>query len=166
LNGELKEEVYVAQPEGFTVKDKEHMVFKLHKALYGLRQAPCAWYSRLDRTLKQLGFMRCAQEQAVYKRGKEGDGIIVGVYVDDLIVTGEDPQAIAIFKQQMMGEFDMSDLGLLSYYLRIEVEQDGRSIAIKQSGYGKKVLIQFGLLDCNAIKTTMHGAKGPATQRS
>jgi hypothetical protein len=80
----------------------------------------------------------------VYKRGKDGDGIIVGVYVDDLIVIGEDPQAIAILKQQMIGEFDMSDLGLLSYYLRIEVEQDGRSIAIKQSGYAKKVLIWFG----------------------
>jgi hypothetical protein len=91
----------------------------------------------------------------VYKRGNDGDGIIVGVYVNDLIVTGEDSQAIAIFKQQMVGEFDMSDLRLPSYYLGIEVEQDGRSIAIKQSGYAKKVLIRFGMMDCNAIKTPM-----------
>jgi hypothetical protein len=66
----------------------------------------------------------------VYKRGKDGNGIIVGVYVDDLIITGEDPQAIAIFKQQMMGEFDMSDLGLLTYYLGIEVEQDAGALQL------------------------------------
>lgn len=60
LNGELEEDVYVAQPEGFIVKDKEHLVLKLRKALYGLRQAPRAWNMWLDRSLKQLGFTRCA----------------------------------------------------------------------------------------------------------
>lgn len=93
LNGELKEDVYVAQPEGFTVKDKEHL------ALYGLRQAPRAWNTRLDRSLKQLGFTRCSQEQAMYIKGKAGPDIIVGIYVDDLIMTGDDPVAIAAFKQ-------------------------------------------------------------------
>jgi hypothetical protein len=155
LNGELEEEVYVAQLEGFTVKNKEHMVFKLQKALYGLQQAPCFWYSQLDQTLKKLHFTRCALEQTVYKRGKDSDDIIVSVYDDDLIVTREDPHAIAIFKQQMMGEFDMSDLGSLTYYLVIEVEQDGRSIAIKQSTYTTKLLIQCGMMDCYAIKTPM-----------
>jgi hypothetical protein len=105
--------------------------------------------------LKKLRFTWCAQEQTVYKRGKDSDDIIVSVYDDDLIVTREDPHAIAIFKQQMMGEFDMSDLGSLTYYLVIEVEQDGKSIAIKQSTYTTKLLIQFGMMDCYAIKTPM-----------
>ncbi|KAL9260160.1 Retrovirus-related Pol polyprotein from transposon TNT 1-94-like protein [Drosera capensis] len=88
LNGELEEEVYVTQPEGFEVKDQKHMVYRLSKALYGLRQAPRAWNTRLDKILKELGFTRCSQEQAVYTRGKGDAALIVGVYVDDLIVTG------------------------------------------------------------------------------
>ncbi|KAJ0936654.1 putative RNA-directed DNA polymerase [Helianthus annuus] len=67
LNGELVEEVYVTQPTGFEIKGKEQMVYRLHKALYGLRQAPRAWNARLDRSLKEFGFSKCAHEQAVYK---------------------------------------------------------------------------------------------------
>lgn len=103
LNGDLQEEVYIAQPEGFVKKGEEHLVLRLSKALYGLCQAPQAWNTRLDKCLKELGFARCMQEQAVYTRGKGQAGVIVGVYVDDLIVTGENPQEIAMFKKQMMG---------------------------------------------------------------
>jgi hypothetical protein len=139
----------VAQLEGFTVKDKEHLVLKLNKALYGLRQALRAWNMWLHRSLKQFGFTRCAQEQAVYTRGKANTIIIVGVYVDDLIVTGKDPVAITAFKQQMMGEFEMSDLGFLTYYLGIEVGQQKAGITIKQSAYARIVLYQFGMVGCN-----------------
>ena len=155
LNGELQEEVYVTQPEGYEVKGKEFLVYKLYKALYGLRQAPRAWNMRLDKSLKELGFTRCTQEQAVYIRGKNCSGVIVGVYVDDLIVTGKDPAAIVEFKQQMLDEFDMSDLGLLHYYLGIEVTQGNGKISIKQSTYAKKVLEQFGMMECNPTKYPM-----------
>ena len=155
LNGELQEEVYVSQPEGYMVKGKENLVYKLHKALYGLRQAPRAWNTHLDRSLKELGFTRCTQEQAVYIRGKNCSGVIVGVYVNDLIITGKDPADITEFKQQMMDEFDMSDLGLLHYYLRIEVGQGNGKISIKQAAYAKKVLEQFGMIECNSIKYPM-----------
>lgn len=89
LNGDLEEEVYVIQPPGFEVKGEEHKVLKLHKALYGLRQAPRAWNSKLDKSLKTLGFERCSLEHAVYKRNQEKGNLIVGVYVDDLIITAE-----------------------------------------------------------------------------
>ena len=158
LNGELQEEVYVSQPEGYMVKGKENLVYRLHKALYGLRQAPWAWNTRLDRSLKELGFTRCTQEQAVYIRGKNCVGVIVGVYVDDLIVIGKDPADITEFKQKMMDEFDMSDLGLLHYYLGIEVGQGNDKISIKQTAYSKKLLEQFGMIKCNSIKYPM-GAK-------
>ena len=110
---------------------------------------------RLDKSLKELGFTRCTQEQAVYIRGKNCSGVIVGVYVDDLIVTDKDPAAIAEFKQQMLDEFDMSDLGLLHYYLGIEVTQGNGKISIKQSTYAKKVLEQFGMMECNSTKYPM-----------
>ncbi|CAM8978529.1 unnamed protein product [Rhodiola kirilowii] len=70
LNGELEDEVYVSQPRGFIEKESEHKVLKLHKALYGLRQAPRAWNTKLDRTLSSLGFERSPLEHAVYKRGR------------------------------------------------------------------------------------------------
>ena len=89
----------MSQPEGFAVKGKEQHVLKLSKALYGLRQAPRAWNIRLDKSLKNLGFTKCASEQAVYKRGNGKNAIILGVYVDDLLVTGSQTQEIEKFKR-------------------------------------------------------------------
>ncbi|KAG6531025.1 hypothetical protein ZIOFF_004795 [Zingiber officinale] len=111
-------------------------------------------------SLKELGFKKCNQEHAVYTRGKREASILVGVYVDDLIVTGRSTEGINKFKQQMMTEFDMSDLGLLSYYLGIEVEQQKSRILIRQSAYAKKILSQFQMSDCNATKQPME----PKTQ--
>ena len=145
LHGDFEEEVYVSQPEGYAVKGKEQHVLKLSKALYGLRQAPRAWNVKLDKSLKKLNFRRCLCEQAVYTRGTRSNTVILGVYVDDLIVTGGNADQISLFKRQMMIEFEMTDLGLLSYYLGIEVEQKEDHITMKQSGYAKKVLMQFGM---------------------
>ncbi|KAG6470514.1 hypothetical protein ZIOFF_071587 [Zingiber officinale] len=111
-------------------------------------------------SLKELGFKKCNQEHAVYTRGKREASILVGVYVDDLIVTGRSTEGINKFKQQMMTEFEMSDLGLLSYYLGIEVEQQKSRILLRQSAYAKKILSQFQMADCNATKQPME----PKTQ--
>ncbi|KAG6524466.1 hypothetical protein ZIOFF_014375 [Zingiber officinale] len=110
---------------------------------------------RLNRSLKELSFKICNQEHAVYTRGKREASILVGVYVDDLIVTGRSTEGINKFKQQMMTEFEMSDLGLLSYYLGIEVEQQKSRILLRQSAYAKKILSQFQMADCNATKQPM-----------
>ncbi|KAD4586296.1 hypothetical protein E3N88_23897 [Mikania micrantha] len=155
LNGELQEEVYVKQPEGFEIKGKENKVYKLTKALYGLRQAPRAWNARLDKVLKEIGFDKCAQEPAVYKSNKAGTQLIVGVYVDDLIVTGTSEKRIQEFKERMMKVFDMSDLGHLSYYLGIEVTQKQGGCVLKQSGYAKKILKFSGMTSCNPAKWPM-----------
>ncbi|GKE87798.1 ribonuclease H-like domain, reverse transcriptase, RNA-dependent DNA polymerase, partial [Tanacetum coccineum] len=88
LHGELKEEVYVVQPEGFKKPGEEKKVYKLAKSLYGLRQAPRAWNIKLDNTLKEIGFQQCMQEKAVYKAVTNGEFIMVAVYVDDLFMTG------------------------------------------------------------------------------
>jgi hypothetical protein len=121
LNGELTEEVFVSQPPGFVVRGQEGKVFRLKKALYGLRQAPRAWNAKLESSLLSLGFSRSSSEHAVYTRGKGKSRLLLGVYVDDLVVTGEDQQEIASFKEQMKNLFKMSDLGILTYYLGIEL---------------------------------------------
>ena len=121
LNGDLAEEVYVQQPPGFTAAGHEQKVLRLKKALYGLRQAPRAWNQKLDASLHELGFVRCTSEHSMYTRGKGPSRVIVGVYVDDLIITGAKEGGVEAFKREMQRLFRMSDLGLLPYYLGIEV---------------------------------------------
>ncbi|GKA20528.1 zinc finger, CCHC-type containing protein [Tanacetum coccineum] len=123
LHGDLKEEVYVTQPEGFIQQGNSGKVYKLTKALYGLRQAPRAWNMKLIKTLKSLDF----------KEMKEID----------------------LFKSQMKDKFEMSDLGLLAYYLGIEVTQTGGEITIKQTGYINKILKETSMMESNDTKIPM-----------
>lgn len=152
LNGELQEEVYVTQPPGFETAGEEHKVLKLFKALYGLRQAPRAWNSKLDESLRKLQFRRCTFEHAVYLRDQADRRLIVGTYVDDLIITGECVRDIIEFKQQMKTLFDMSDLGLLSHYLGIQVDQSDGEITLTQTSYAKRILDRCGMKNCNSTQ--------------
>ncbi|GJR70922.1 ribonuclease H-like domain, reverse transcriptase, RNA-dependent DNA polymerase [Tanacetum coccineum] len=149
LHGDLKEEVYVTQPEGFITRQDQGKVYRLIKALYGLRQAPRAWNIKLDNTLKSLDFKKCALEQAIYTKTSKDSTLLIGVYVDDLIITGTPKKEIDKFKAQMEEKIEMSDLGLLAYYLGIEVTQTNGDISIKQSAYASKILKEAGMIDCN-----------------
>jgi len=121
LNGPLDEVVYVTQPPSFKVKGKEDMVYRLHKALYGLKQAPRACNKIIDSFLVQQDFVKCKFEYVVYaKKGIECSQLLICLYVDDLIVTGSDVNEIEVFKSQMMTEFEMTDLGNLTYFLGME----------------------------------------------
>lgn len=144
LNGDLEEEVYVSQPEGFVKRDQPRKVYKLSKALYGLRQAPRAWNARLYKCLRGLGFVKCLQEHAVYTKNRDRKLIIIGIYVDDLIVTGNCDAEVEEFKAQMNREFEMSNLGTLSYYLEIEVVQREGEITLKQATYARNLLTKTG----------------------
>ena len=155
LNGDLVEEVYVQQPPGFVVENGNGKVLKLKKALYGLRQAPRAWNARLDKELLKLGFVRNPLEHAVYRRAENKGFLLVGVYVDDLIITGTSQESIDAFKKQMMSTFSMSDLGLLSYYLGMEVNQREGVTTLCQSAYTIKILEQAGMKGCNPCHVPM-----------
>jgi hypothetical protein len=155
LNGDLQEEVYVEQPAGFVIAGKEHKVLKLHKALYGLHQAPRAWNSKLDGTLVSLGFRRSLSEHAIYVRPNGGTQLVVGVYVDDLVITGASCDDIKLFKKEMAAAFKMSDLGLLHYYLGIEVKQGADGISLSQGAYAIKLLEKSGMAGCNPSQVPM-----------
>jgi hypothetical protein len=155
LNGYLKEEVYVHQPPGFAILDKEGKVLSLRKALYGLRQAPRAWNAKLDSTLKAMGFEQSPHEVAIYRRGNGGNALPVGVYVDVLVITGTKDAEVVVFEEDMKATFQMSDLGPLSFYLGIEVHQDDSRITLRQTAYAKCVVELAGLTDCNPALTPM-----------
>jgi hypothetical protein len=155
LNEDLKEEVYVHQSVGFIVAGQEGNVLRLRKALYGLRQAPRAWNSKLNDTLKKMDFVQSEHEHAMYRRSHGNDILLVGVYVDDLVITGSSLAAVEEFKKEMKRVFLMSDLGLLSFYLGIEVRQDAGGITLRQTHYAKKILEMTGMTDCKVAATPM-----------
>jgi hypothetical protein len=133
----------------------EHRVLRLHKALYGLHQAPRAWNAKLDDTLLSFGFSWCPSEPAVYTRWAAGNRLVIGVYVDDLMITGSSTDDIRNFKLEMAKVFSMSDLGLLHYYLGIEVNQRPRGISLSQGAYALKIVEKCGLADCNPRQTPL-----------
>ena len=130
LHEELKEIVYVLQLEGFEKFGKEDKVYKLKKALYGLRQALRAWNNKLNHILVELLFKKCSKEPSVYRKEVKGNLLIVVVYVDDLFVTWTSLELINKFKREMSAKFEMSDLGKLTYYLGIEVTQHNEGIIL------------------------------------
>jgi hypothetical protein len=154
LNGDLKEKVYVHQPPRFAIPGKEGKVLRLRKALYGLRQVPRAWNAKLDSTLKGMGFGQSPHEAVIYRRGNGGNALLMGVYIDDLMITGTKDAEVAAFKEEMNATFQMSDLGLLSY-LGIEVHQGDSGITLRQTAYAKRVVELSGLTDCNPALTPM-----------
>jgi hypothetical protein len=131
LYGVLEEEVYVEQPEGFISQGEENKVYRLKKALYGLKQAPRAWNARIDHYLQQNGFIKCLYEHSVYmKTDDKGDFLILCLYMDDLLFIGSSEKMFVEFKQSMFKEFEMIDIGLMSYFLGIEVKQENDGIFI------------------------------------
>jgi hypothetical protein len=106
LTSALEEEVYVEQPSSFFIS-KEDQVFALNKALYGLRQVPRAWYVKLHASLNSIGFIHSDHEHAVYTRCIVSRPLVVGIYVDDLLITGPVDDDANKFKAEMWGQFRM-----------------------------------------------------------
>jgi hypothetical protein len=155
LNGELEEEIYVEQPPGFRMQGKEDKVCKLRKALYGLKQAPRAWYSKIDSYFLEQGFKRSKNEHTLYVKKEHGDLLIISLYVDDLLVTGNSPKMILTFKEEMKRQFEMTDLGLMNFFLGMEVDQGEDGIFISQSKYAREILKRFKMEGCKPVSTPL-----------
>lgn len=153
LNGVIEEEVYIEQLEGFITHDNNY-VCKLKKALYGLKQAPRAWYEHIDNYLSKLGYSKNEADPNIYFKMSKGEMVIIVLYVDDLLITGED-HPIAKCKQELTNEFDMKDLGLLHYFLGLEVVQKENYIFLNQRKYTMDILTRFGMKECKPLTTPM-----------
>jgi hypothetical protein len=155
LNGDLEEEVYVEQPEGFQLTEKKDYVCRLKKALYGIKQAPRAWYYRLDRYLHQQGFKKGTVDSNLYIKAEGNDLLIIVVYVDDIIFGSNIELMSKKFAAAMQQEFEMSMLGELSFFLGLQIHQSERGIFISQSKYLKEILKKFGMENCAPVSTPM-----------
>ena len=153
LHGELSEEVYMKQPEGYTEPGKEHLVCRLKRSIYGLKQAPRCWNYALDNCLKEMGFKQSSSDPCVYV--SSDSEFLVAVYVDDLILGGKNETRINEVKRELSQKFKIKDLGRLHYFLGVTVnwDQSTGDIWIGQASYTKRLLQKFEMGDCKPTKT-------------
>ncbi|GKE26026.1 retrovirus-related pol polyprotein from transposon TNT 1-94 [Tanacetum coccineum] len=155
LNGELKEEVYVSQPEDFVDPNHPTHVYRLKKALYGLKQAPRAWYDTLLRFLLDNKFSKGAVDPTLFTQKTGKHILLVQIHVDDIIFASTDPKACDIFSNKMSSKFQMSMMGQMSFFLGIQVSQNLGGIFINQSKFALEILKKFRMDSCDPIDTLM-----------
>ncbi|KAJ9541771.1 hypothetical protein OSB04_028277 [Centaurea solstitialis] len=155
LNGELKEEVYVSQPEGFVDRTKPTHVYILDKALYGLKQAPRAWYDHLSNALLDNGFYKGKIDPTLFIKTEGDDILLVQIYVDDIIFGSTNSDMCTWFSDLMTTRFEMSMLRELSFFLGLQVLQKPDGILINQSKYIGDLLKRFHMDTSSVAKTPM-----------
>nr|GEV99376.1 hypothetical protein [Tanacetum cinerariifolium] len=155
LNGNLREEVYFSQPDGFVDQDNPNHVYKLKKALYGLKQAPRAWYDMLSSFLISQDFSKVSLDPTLFIRRNGNDLLLVQIYVDDIIFAASTPKLCDLFANLMCSKFKMSMMGKISFFLGLQISQSPRGILINQSKYALESLKKYSFESCDLVDTLM-----------
>ena len=131
LHGDLEEEIYMEQPPGFVAQGEYGLVCKLRRSLYGLKQSPRAWFGKFSHIVQLFGLKRSEADHSVfYCQSSPGKYVYLIVYVDDIVITGNDATKIVQLKEHLFSHFQTKDLGYLKYFLGIEVAQSGDGVVI------------------------------------
>ena len=134
LHGDLQEEVYMEQPPGFVAREEIRKVCHLRKSLYGLKQSPCAWFGKFSQAIEKFSLQKSKSDHSVFCRNSSSS-IILLVYVDDIVITGSDSTGISSLKSFLHGQFHTKDLGMLRYFLGVEVMRSKHGIFLSQMKY-------------------------------
>ncbi|KAL0333939.1 UNVERIFIED_CONTAM: Retrovirus-related Pol polyprotein from transposon TNT 1-94 [Sesamum angustifolium] len=153
LNGELDEEIYMEQPEGFVVPGQEKKVCRLVKSLYGLKQAPKQWHEKFDQTMLSNGFKINECDKCVYVKSTQHSFIIVCLCVDDMLIMGSNRDIILTTKKMLTKHFDMKDMGLADVILGIKISKTSDGLALSQSHYVETILKKFKAYESPPAKT-------------
>lgn len=155
LHGDLEEEIYMSQPEGYEVEGKEHWVCLLRKSLYGLKQSPRQWNQKFDQFMKEIGFQRSCHDQCVYIKYTTDGKIYLLLYVDDMLVACKDKKQIQALKDQLNSRFEMKDLGEARKILGIDIIRDRAhgTLKLSQADYMKKVLRAYNMESAKFVNT-------------
>ena len=132
LHGELDKDIKMEQLRGFESKIHPEYVYKLKKALYGLKQAPQAWYEKIGEFLIQSGFKVAPSDSTLFVKEKESRLVIILVYVDDLIITGDFSEEIQRTRENISVRFKMKKIGELKHFLELEVERTKKGLFLGQ----------------------------------
>ncbi|CAL1362807.1 unnamed protein product [Linum trigynum] len=154
LHGDLKEVVYMRRPPGYTV-GRDDQVCRLRRSLSGLKQAPRAWFEKFQSTVLALGFRQSNNDPSLFLRSSSAGLIALLLYVDDMIITGDDVTGIQKLKAGLHASFTLKELGSLSYFLGLEITRSQKGILLSQRKYIGDLLssAQFG--DCIPVSTPM-----------
>nr|GEV25449.1 zinc finger, CCHC-type [Tanacetum cinerariifolium] len=156
LNGELEEDVYMNQPRGFIMPGNENKVCKLVKFLYGLKHALKQWHQKFDEVVLSNGYLLNKANKYVYRKfDKTGKGVIICLYVNDMLIFGTDQVQVDMIKEFLSSRFSMNDMGEVDVILGIRIKHESNRIAILQSHYIEKVLKKFNYFDCTPVSTPM-----------
>lgn len=147
--------VYMRQPQGFEDKDKPFHVCKLHKALYGLKQAPRAWFDKLRETLLHWGFSHSKADPSLFYFVSSSKVILALIYVDDIIINANKQHFLIEFTQKLHHSFALKDLGLLHFFLGIQVTRTSCGFFLTQAKYDNDLLTRFSMNHVNACLTPM-----------
>jgi hypothetical protein len=153
LHGDLEEEVYMDLPPGYTATSGDEVVCKLQRALYGLKQSPRAWFGRFSLAMKKYGYQQSHSDHTLFLKRQRGKVTALIIYVDDMIITGDDSKEISSLQEQLATKFEMKNLGGLKYFLGIEVARSKQGICLSQRKYILDLLSEVGLLECKPADT-------------
>ncbi|GJT22776.1 putative ribonuclease H-like domain-containing protein [Tanacetum coccineum] len=159
LYGKIEEELYVCQPPGFEDPDFPDRVYKVEKALYGLHQAPSAWYETLSTYLLDNKFQRGKIDKTLFIKRYKGDILLVQVYVDDIIFGSTKNELCSAFEKLMHEKFQMSSMGELTLFLGLQVEQKKDGIFISQDKYVVEILKKFRFTEVKTARTPIETQK-------
>lgn len=157
LHGDLDEEIYMHQPEGFSEEGKKNMVCRLKKSLYGLKQAPRQWYKKFEGFMHKEGFQKCNADHCCFFKRYKSSYIILLLYVDDMLVAGSDMDEIRNLKMQLSKEFDMKDLGPAKKILGMQITRDKQRgiLQLSQAEYINRVLQRFNMDNAKPVSTPL-----------
>lgn len=155
LHGELQKPVFMCPPPGYTSDFVDGEVCQLKKTLYGLKQSPRAWFGRFTVAMKKYGYKQSNSDHTLFLKRKGEKITCLVIYVDDMIITGDDVKETDSLRENLFSEFSMKDLGPLKYFLGIEVLRSKRGIFISQRKYILDILTEVGMLECKPASTPM-----------
>ena len=157
LNGDLEEEVYMEQPEGFIKENENKLVCKLKKSIYGLKQASRQWYLKFNRIITSFGFTENTVDHCIYLKVSGSRFMILVLYVDDILLASNDLGMIYETKKYLKNNFDMKDMGEATFVIGIEIYRDRSRglLELSQEAYIKNVLKRFRMEWCNAQNVLM-----------
>ena len=153
LNGDLNEEVYMEQPEGFILPGNERKVCKLIKSLYGLKQAPKQWHEKFDSVILSYDFKHNSADKCIYSKFTDKYGVLVCLYVDDMLIFGTNMIGINETKEYLSSMFKMKDLGEADTILGIKVRKHSGGFSLSQSHYIEKIVNKFNHLGFKEVNT-------------
>jgi len=165
LNGDLDEEIYMEQPEGFVAPGQEKKVCKLVKSLYGLKQAPKQWHKKFDDVMIDSGFKINECDKCVYMKDTPNGYVILCLYVDDMLIAGSNEKMIRSTKDMLKARFDMKDMGLADVILGVQITRTQNGLVLSQTHYVDKILEKFNANDSNIAKTPIDTSQHLAKNR-